>query len=108
MPDIDTMTGEQPLPAQDGDLAPASGQAAWSSEHPVDVRLTIPLVFGRYYIAIVCGKERRSDQRLRVERRRHPLITAGNTAFFFGLGSLVGLAALALLNMLTAFYYGQG
>ena len=79
--------------------------ATWTGRHLVNVRLTIPLLFGRFYLTLVFGKERRSDERLKTERHRHPLITVGNLAFFFAMGSTVGLAILALLNLLAATLY---
>ena len=80
-----------------------AGEAAtWNAGHAVNIRLTIPFVFGRYYLTVVAGKERRSPDRLAVERRKHPLATFGNLAFFFTLGSIGGLALLALMQFLSA------
>ena len=27
----------------------------WTSEHPLNIRMSVPLIFGRYYITIVAG-----------------------------------------------------
>jgi len=74
----------------------------WDGSHPIDLRITIPFPFGRYYVTIVAGKERRSAARLQRERRKHPLVTAGNVAFLLLLGSITGLAALAAIQFFGA------
>ena len=40
----------------------------WSSQHPINLRLSIPLPFGTYYLVILGGKERRSTARRRARR----------------------------------------
>lgn len=50
---------------------------------PVNLRLSIPLFGKRFYFALVGGKERRSHERIALERRRHPLRTRTNLAFIF-------------------------
>jgi len=52
----------------------AGAKQNWSGPHPVDIRLTIPLLSGRYYFTILAGHERRSADRLRADRRLHPLL----------------------------------
>ena len=73
-------------------------QADWSNRHPVNIRLSLPLPFGRYYLTVVAGKERRSPKRLQSERRKHPLVTTGNLVFLFFLGTLAGLAILGAIQ----------
>lgn len=80
----------------------------WSPDHPVNFRISIPVFVGRYYVTIVAGPERRNAERRKTERRRHPMITAGNLFLITVLGSVVGLAALAALNLLTVHLFGQG
>ncbi len=80
----------------------APGGESWD-RHPVNLRLSIPLPFGRYYVALVAGKERRSGERLASERRKHPLLTFGNVAVFFVLGTVCGLAVLALFQLASAY-----
>ena len=74
---------------------------------PVDLRFGIPLPFGRYYVTLVAGKERRGTERLASERRKHPLLTFGNVAVFFGLGCVCGLALLALFQLASAYLLTQ-
>ncbi len=78
------------------------GGESWG-RHPVNIRLSIPLLFGRYYVTVVAGKERRATERLVGERRKHPLLTLGNVFVFFVLGSICGLALLALFQLLSAY-----
>jgi len=88
-----------------GNAAPPAAPAqhefearAWSSDHPVNLRLSLPLPFGRYYVTLVAGKERRCAERRAEERRKHPLLTPGNVIFLL-LSILVGLAFLGLLEL---------
>ena len=75
----------------------------WSADHPIDIRCTLPLPFGRGYLTIVAGKERRSAERLAEERVRHPLETRANSIFLFVAGTVFGLASLALVQAVMAF-----
>lgn len=49
--------------------------------HPVDIRLSLPLPFRRFYLAVLAGGERRSPQRLDAESRRRRLVRAANIVF---------------------------
>ncbi len=76
---------------------PPAGKAApqpWT-EHPVDIRVSIPLPFARYYLALVAGPERRSADRLTDERRRRRLVRFGNVLFV--LAAVVIFYALLLV-----------
>jgi hypothetical protein len=44
--------------------ADSASQLRWSS-HPVNIRLTIPLLFRDFYVTIVAGPERRGRERRR-------------------------------------------
>ena len=85
----------------------APGGESWGNDHPVNLRFSIPLPFGRYYVTLVAGKERRDADRLASERRKHPLLTFGNVAVFFGLGCVCGLALLALIQLASAYLLTQ-
>ena len=85
------------------------GERPWSRRHPVNVRLTVPLPFlGRCYLTVVAGRERRSPERLAVERRKHPLRTAGNVIFAFAVGSVIGLALLTAVQLAIVAFVGGG
>ncbi len=77
------------------------GGVPWDGDHPVNLRLSIPLLFKRYYVTIVAGEERRRHERLSAERRKHPLVTRGNLAFFALVGTVIGLTSLALIQFAT-------
>jgi hypothetical protein len=73
-------------------------------EHPVDIRLSIPLPFGRYYLALVLGPERRNDARRKAESNSRRVVTPANLLFiltivvlFYG---VLGLAALLLTRII--------
>ena len=85
-----------------GDGAEDSGSAAeskeWTDQHAVNLRLSVPLPFFPFYVTIVAGKERRSGQRRKEERRKHPIFTAGNL-LVMGYGAAVLAIALGAIAM---------
>ncbi len=42
-------------------------------DHPVDVRLSIPVLWRRFYLVLLAGPERRSAERRKYERARRPV-----------------------------------
>ncbi len=85
----------------------ASSAVPWESDHPINIRLSIPLLIKRYYVTIVVGEERRTPERLSVERRKHPLVSRGNLVFFTIVGTVIGLACLALMQFATRYFLDQ-
>ncbi len=81
----------------------APGGEPWGNDHPVNIRLSIPLIFTRYYVTIVAGKERRSGERMASERKKHPLMKLGNLAVMAACGTICGLAALSMFQLATAY-----
>lgn len=69
------------------------------TRHPLNLRVTL---FGRAYLTILGGRERRSPARRVEERMRHPLRSPGNIAFLIGLAIL----GLVLGNTLHALLFG--
>ena len=72
-------------------------------QHPVNIRVSLPVARRRFYLTVLGGPERRSRARRRSDRRHHRLrtvsnilfIAAGATAVYAGaLLTLVGLHAL--------------
>jgi hypothetical protein len=84
-----------------------SSAVPWESDHPINLRLSIPLLFKRYYVTIVVGQERRCPERLTAERRKHALVTRGNLIFFALVGTVIGLAGLALIQFATMSLFEQ-
>ncbi len=81
----------------------APGGEPWGNDHPVNIRLSIPLLVGRYYVTIVAGKERRSGERLASERKKHPLMKLGNIVVMAACGTICGLIALSMFQLATAY-----
>ena len=48
---------------------------------PINLRLSIPLLGWRFFLAVMAGHDRRSAARRATERPRHPVRTAGNFLF---------------------------
>ena len=84
-------------------LRKSPGGEPWGNDHPVSIRLSIPLLFGRYYVTIVAGKERRSGERLASERKKHPLMKLGNLVVMAACGTICGLAALSMFQLAIAY-----
>ncbi len=80
---------------QEAAIRNAARQDTWN-EHPVDIRLSLPSPFGRLYLTLVAGRERRSTARLVVERARHPLGGLANLIAIAGIGAIVALAGVAI------------
>ena len=73
----------------------------WDGSHPIDIRLSVPLLFGRVYITLLAGGERRSAARRRADSRLKPLFKIGNFLVFVFLGALVGFALTTALQLLA-------
>ena len=86
-----------------GSVRKAPGGEPWGNDHPVNIRLSIPLLFGRYYVTIMAGKERRSSERLASERKKHPFMKLGNLVVMAACGTICGLAALSMFQLATAY-----
>lgn len=78
----------------------------WSSDHPLNIRMSIPLGVGRYYITIVAGKERRARARLAVDRRQNPLDTPWNVVFLAFVVAIATAGSIMLLYLLLAHVFG--
>lgn len=91
------------------DILPSARPArwAWSNAHPINLRLSIPLPTGRYYVTLVAGRERRGFARRAADARRHPLVTWGNVMAIFVLGCVSGLATLALVQLISAHMFQE-
>ncbi len=98
----------QAAAGEDKPTAEDAERRDWSGEHPINLRLSVPLPFFRFYVTIVAGKERRSAARRAEERRRHPILTAGNLFLMtyggailaIALGSIAMLATLLVIQQL--------
>ncbi len=84
--------------AQEGAIRAAARQDVWQS-HPVDIRLAMPSPFGRLYLALIAGRERRSTARLAAQRSHHTVAGAGNLAVVGVMIAVVALAGLAVYGI---------
>ncbi len=57
--------------------------SGWS-RHPVEIRRTIPFFGRRYFIVVLGGVERRSDERIRADHAKRPLWTLANSLVIGG------------------------
>lgn len=76
----------------------ADAAAQGGAEHNVDIRLSLPLPFRRFYLAILAGEERRSPERRDADRRRN-LIRAANILFVIAVAVLF-FAGYRLVSLL--------
>ena len=83
---------------QEDAIRAAARQDVWK-RHPVDICVALPTPFGRFYLALVGGREHRSSARLAVERHRHPLTGAGNLAMVGVLIATVALVGVAVYGI---------
>ena len=78
-----------------------AGDRVWIA-HPVDIRFSLPMPFGRYYLTLVAGPERRSAARREDERQYHPLTTLGNFLFFFASALAINATVLVAFLVYTS------
>ena len=102
----------QPPVTENGGQPGAKASSAPDSKtrtggHKVNIRLSIPLFVGRYYLTIFLGTERRSRTRLKKERRKFPLVTRGNLVFLGFLGTAAGLALFAIIQFAAKLMFDQ-
>lgn len=79
--------------AQRAALYGAVKPSTWK-RHPINIRMSMPFIGGRYFITLVGGPEKRSRERVSREGRMFPLVTAGNLMFLLGVGGAFYLAAV--------------
>jgi hypothetical protein len=96
---IDPAVREGLSAGQEDAIRTAAREDAWQA-HPVDIRLALPSPLGRFYIALVGGRENRSASRLAVERGRHPLAGGANLAVICALAAVLALAGFGLHGLL--------
>ncbi|MGI9487188.1 MAG: hypothetical protein ACR2RF_15180 [Geminicoccaceae bacterium] len=78
----------------------------WSTNHSLNIRVSIPLGVGRYYVTLVAGKERRARARIALDRRQNPLDTPGNVLFLALIVTIAAAGGIAFLYLLLAHLFG--
>ena len=101
------MSDDAPRVQQGDDPLKPSRDTDWDNGHPVNIRLSVPLVFWKFYVTIVGGPERRSGERRRAERAQHRLDKLGNVIFMGYFGVIVLLALSAVIIGAGMFLIGQ-
>ena len=83
----------------------AAMRAAWANRHRVDIRMSVPLLFSRYYLTVLSGPEGRDSQRRKEDGKSGPLRRLANVAFIgivaAGFYTVAGLALLLYSSVLT-------
>lgn len=74
-------------------IAAALEKRKWQ-RHPVDIRLSLPCLWKRFYVVFIAGEERRSPDRRKAEV---PLWTPANIVTLCCLACVGGLASLSLV-----------
>lgn len=85
---MDTLT-----PEQKEAIHHAVTDGAWG-RHPINIRLSIPLLSRRFYLTVVGGEDKRGADRRAIDRNRYPLRTLANIFFFIGVATLFYMLAL--------------
>lgn len=69
---------------------------------PVNIRFSLPFLKWRFYMVVAGGGEKRNASRRARDRVHHPLHTAGNMLFVFGIAVLFYLAAVLIVALQSA------
>ena len=69
---------------------------------PVNIKLSVPILGRRFYFALSSGRERRSKERLALERQMNPIRTKSNVLFI-----IIGALALYMLTLGTFLVYAS-
>jgi hypothetical protein len=104
---------ERLLKPMDGEVAKSFSEAqlrelervlatSASRRLPVDVRITVPFLWRRYFVTFLAGPEQRSEERLKAERAKHAICTFANACFFVFLLTLSVPALIGLVHIFAA------
>ena len=73
---------------------PAMRNAAEQASPPINIKISLPIVGRRFYFAIAGGKERRSKERVALERKANPFLAKSNITFV-----VIGAVVLYILTL---------
>ena len=83
----------------------AAMRAAWANRHSVDIRMSVPLLFSRYYLTILSGPDSRNGRRYGEDGSTNTLKRLANVAFIgavaVGFYTVAGLALLLYSSVLS-------
>jgi hypothetical protein len=99
-PDVaDSLTHEQKAA-----LFSACKPVSWK-RHPVNIRLSFSVPGGRYFVTLVSGLDKRSEDRRQRDAVLFPILTRGNVLFLLGIGTALCLATLVAILASTHFLH---
>lgn len=81
---------------------PAVRNPADHAPPPINIKLTVPILGRRFYFAVTSGRERRSKERLALERQANPIRTKTNVLFI-----IIGALSLYMLTLGTFLVYAS-
>jgi hypothetical protein len=90
-------------PAQIAMLQEAAAAATFG-RHPLDLRVTLPLMGREFYLVVLGGPEQRSDARRRAERQRYPVGKTANLLFLLGCAAACTVIGGIAFTSLFIFY----
>lgn len=88
-------------PDQRAALWVAANPTSWR-RHPIHVRLSFPFFGDHFFLTVVGGMERRSEERVSRESQMFPMRTPGNLMFLLGLGTAFSVAAALSVLLVTS------
>ncbi|MEH2251552.1 hypothetical protein [Nostoc sp.] len=68
------------------------------ARHSLDIRVSVPIPGLGFYLVLLAGSERRSQQRLQNEKGRHPLFNTGNIIFLTGFSTILLSCSFIILS----------
>ena len=74
--------------------------------HPLNIRLSVPLIGRRYFLTLIGGSEKLGLERRSAERDVHPIKKAGNIFFIAGFVVIfyaIAFVAIALQSSIIEF-----
>ncbi len=75
-------------------------------DHPVDLRLSIPVLWRRFYFVLLAGPERRSAERRKNERARRPGRVIADVILFVLFFMLLVPGAIGSIHLLSLVWSG--
>lgn len=79
--------------------------AKWR-DHPVDVRLSIPVLWRRFYFVLLAGPERRTAERRKYERARRPVRVIADMILLAVFFVLLVPAVVGSVYLISMFWTG--
>ncbi len=82
----------------------AINEAFEPARHSINIRVSLPLPWGRRYFVLLSGNEERNQKRVSLEQNLNPLLTVKNVVPLAIIGFLFVFLAVGLVNMLLVVF----